>query len=85
MTDLRPRLALLCITAAGAAVRIAGLSSESLWIDEGWSVYLASGTFPEVMLRSLTEDVHPPLLHLAAIVTDRLPRRKLAAGVLVAR
>lgn len=48
------------ILAAGAALRFAGLGDESLWYDESWSWWLASG---DLLEKLRTKDAHPPLYY----------------------
>lgn len=56
-------LALAGILALAAALRFAGLGSESLWLDEGYSVRVASGSLREV-IAGASGDIHPPLYYL---------------------
>lgn len=44
-------------------LRLAGLTSESLWIDEGYSLSLATHNFYEI-LQGTAADQHPPLYYL---------------------
>jgi mannosyltransferase len=54
---------LVAILALAAALRFAGLGAESLWLDEGYSVRVASGSLTDV-LAGAAGDVHPPLYYL---------------------
>ncbi|HSJ58910.1 MAG TPA: glycosyltransferase family 39 protein [Anaerolineae bacterium] len=45
------------------ALRVRGLTFQPLWWDEGWSVYFATASVPE-MLRLTAVDIHPPLYYL---------------------
>src|SRR5438552_12186777 len=54
----------LCgILALAAILRFAGLGRESLWLDEGYSVRVASGPVASV-LAGAGQDIHPPLYYL---------------------
>ncbi len=56
-------LILLAILTLAAALRVAGLGSESLWLDETTSLILAQN--PPAQLVALTAaDIHPPLYYL---------------------
>lgn len=46
------------------ALRLAGLTSESLWIDEGYSLALSGHSLGDVV-RGTAADQHPPLYYLA--------------------
>ena len=60
----RTELALLgAVLILAAVLRFAGLGSESLWLDEGYSVRVASGALREV-IAGATGDIHPPLYYL---------------------
>jgi mannosyltransferase len=60
-------LALLGILALALAVRLAGLTFHSLWLDEAVSVNWARLPAAELVARTITlrEDSHPPLYYLA--------------------
>jgi mannosyltransferase len=45
------------------ALRVVGLTSESLWIDEGYSLALGSHSVSDIM-RGAAADQHPPLYYL---------------------
>ncbi len=73
----RTEIALLgAVLVLAAVLRFAGLGSESLWLDEGYSVRVASGSLREV-IAGATGDIHPPLYYL-------LPLSALAGLVTVA-
>lgn len=55
---------LILITAFGAALRVHKLGSESIWLDEAFSIKFAHGSVPEVIAET-SQDVHPPLYYLA--------------------
>ncbi|MFN8533761.1 MAG: glycosyltransferase family 39 protein [Dehalococcoidia bacterium] len=50
-----------CI-ALGFGLRIAGLGAQSLWYDEGFSIYLAKQPLGEIT-RLTAGDIHPPLYY----------------------
>lgn len=54
---------LVCILLAAYALRVGGLVSESLWIDEGFSLALASQSLPGVV-QGTAADQHPPFYYL---------------------
>jgi mannosyltransferase len=55
-------LALVMIISLGAALRIIKLGSESLWLDEATSIYMAQESLPEIV-QEVSKDVHPPLFY----------------------
>ena len=61
----RPRWfwALVCILGLAYALRLIGLVSESLWIDEGYSLALARYSVQEIV-QGTVSDQHPPLYYL---------------------
>jgi uncharacterized membrane protein len=59
----RFELILIAILVLGFFLRIYGLDSESLWLDEGHSIDLAR-LEPSQMLETLSKDVHAPLYFL---------------------
>jgi mannosyltransferase len=71
---LRPRAALIAVVAVALALRLFDLGSESLWLDEGVAVRLASLPLPET-IAATAADVHPPLfrslLHVAISLVGR--------------
>jgi mannosyltransferase len=60
-------LALLLVLWAAFSLRVAGIARQSIWYDEGLSIYYARGDIGEV-LRGVSRSDHPPLhpllLHL---------------------
>lgn len=52
----------LASAALAFALRVAGLGAQSLWYDEGFSVYLASQPLA-VITRLTAGDIHPPLYY----------------------
>ena len=59
----RPHLLLAVIILMGFLLRLYGLGSESLWLDEGISYIWASQSIPDIM-NSVADDVHFPLYYL---------------------
>ena len=57
-------LALVLIVSAGALLRIVKLGSESLWLDEAYSIYTSQESLPEIV-QEASRDVHPPLYYFA--------------------
>lgn len=57
------RLALVAVLAVATAARLYGLGRESLWVDEGYTKYLASLTPAEYLddVRSTVRNILPPL------------------------
>ena len=93
MTPPRPAHAYRWMIAAAflaaVAVRFGGLTRESLWLDEGWTLRLSAGG-PGDVVRACAQDVHPPLYFLLfaawtkALGTSDVAMRALSAvlGVL---
>ena len=55
---------LLGIILAALLLRISAIPSDGLWLDELYSLWVASGSFPGGILEKLyTEDAHAPLYH----------------------
>lgn len=46
-----------------AALRLAGIGKESIWLDEATSLMLARMSLPE-LVRTATLDIHPPLYYI---------------------
>jgi mannosyltransferase len=57
-------IALILVTALGAALRVYKLGSESVWLDEAFSIKIAHGS-PSRIIEETSEDVHPPLYYFA--------------------
>jgi mannosyltransferase len=56
----KERIALLCILCAAFALRLVRLDQQSIWYDEGLSIYYARGSLIQV-LRGVSQTDHPPL------------------------
>lgn len=56
------RIAAFLLTGAALALRVARLSFQPLWWDEGYSVWFATRSLPD-MARLTAEDIHPPLYY----------------------
>jgi hypothetical protein len=54
---------LVCIVLAAYGLRVGGLVSESLWIDEAFSFALAGYPLPDIV-RGTAADQHPPFYYL---------------------
>ena len=61
---IRPDFVLVCILIGAAALRVHHLGSESLWLDEAFSVQLAHSPLPTILTET-AKDVHPPLYYMA--------------------
>src|SRR6266545_2121574 len=48
----------------GAILRLATLSRQSLWLDEGFSYWMANRRWTEVVAYLPLYDIHPPLYYL---------------------
>ena len=57
-----PRLLLAVLLIAGAALRLHHLATESLWLDEAYSITIAR-LGPAHIVEMTAEDVHPPLYY----------------------
>jgi uncharacterized membrane protein len=53
----------VCVLLVAYLLRLAGLTSESLWIDEGYSFALAGHSVPEIVQGAAVSQ-HPPLYYL---------------------
>jgi len=53
---------LLVILLVGAVFRLYRLGAQSLWVDEGWSLWLADSSIPTIV-ELTAQDVHPPLFY----------------------
>lgn len=67
-------LAISSIVLLGFLLRLNELASQSLWVDEGVSVWVASKNIPTLLLWLAKGDVHPPLyfilLHFWMMIDD---------------
>lgn len=57
-------LILLLILALGAVLRIVNLGSDSIWLDEAYSIQFARLSVPQLIDETASSDVHPPLYYL---------------------
>src|ERR1700757_5451889 len=53
---------LVLVLISGAALRIVKLGSESLWLDEAYSIYTSQESLPAIV-QETSKDVHPPLYY----------------------
>jgi 4-amino-4-deoxy-L-arabinose transferase-like glycosyltransferase len=71
---LRPGAVLIAVVAAALALRLFDLGGESLWLDEGVAVRMASLPMQQT-LAATAADVHPPLyralLHVVILLIGR--------------
>jgi mannosyltransferase len=58
-----PAASLCVIFFAGLALRVYGLGSESIWLDEATSIYLAKMSIAD-LIRWTAVDIHPPLYYI---------------------
>ena len=56
------RIALAAILLAAFALRLANLTFQPLWFDEGWSVWFATSDLPAMAARTAV-DIHPPFYY----------------------
>ncbi len=61
--ELAPWLVLI-ITVIGVLLRVFALGSKGMWLDETFSVWLASQSVPEMLQWMVKIDQHPPLYYL---------------------
>ncbi len=61
--NARMRLALAAIVLLGLGVRLFRLGADSIWYDEGVSLYLANLNIP-ALLAHTAGDIHPPLYYI---------------------
>ena len=55
---------ILAIVALAAFLRFFNLGSESIWLDEAFSVHAAETSLASIVQKSISADVHPPLYNL---------------------
>ena len=83
---MRPGVALLLILAAALALRLADLGGESLWLDEGVAIRMASMPL-QGTIAATASDVHPPLfrslLHVWISLMGRSERSARLLSALV--
>jgi mannosyltransferase len=56
--------ALVALVVVAAILRVIGVTRQSLWLDEAYSVYLAAHPFPQLLAFVSSSDAHPPLYYL---------------------
>ncbi|MCS7001252.1 MAG: hypothetical protein NZ518_00235, partial [Dehalococcoidia bacterium] len=59
----RAAVALVALTAVAFGLRVANLGGQSLWYDEGFSVFLARHAVADI-IRLTAGDIHPPLYYV---------------------
>jgi uncharacterized membrane protein len=57
-------LILLLILSLGAVLRLVNLGSDSIWLDEAYSIQFAHLPLPQLLSETASSDVHPPLYYL---------------------
>ncbi len=55
---------LLILGGVALLVRLIGFTRQSLWLDEAFSVFLASHRYPQIISFTTSSDAHPPLYYL---------------------
>src|SRR2546423_2530208 len=55
---------LVLLLVAGTALRLTGLTRQSLWLDEAFSLYVAAHRFAQILAFVAGSDAHPPLYYL---------------------
>jgi hypothetical protein len=79
---LRPRAILVVVVAVALALRLFGLGRESLWLDEGVAIRMASLPLRQT-IAATAADVHPPLFRALLHVVIALGGRSEAAARLL--
>lgn len=73
MPSLRSYVWLACALALAAACRFWDLTGPSLFIDEGWTFHISSGSAKDIIHATAYTDFHPPLFYLVtAFLTKHL-------------
>ena len=81
---MKPRAILIVVVAAALALRLLGLGRESLWLDEGVAIRIASLPLQQT-LAATAADVHPPLFRaLLHVVISLGGRSEVTARLLSA-
>ncbi|MDE3089623.1 MAG: glycosyltransferase family 39 protein [Chloroflexota bacterium] len=62
MKRIDHRILLAAVTLGGFALRVIRLDFQPLWWDEGYSLFFATRSFPEMLTRTAV-DIHPPLYY----------------------
>src|SRR5918911_4357279 len=55
---------LVLLLVAGIALRLTGMTRQSLWLDEAFSLYVAAHRFAQITAFVAGSDAHPPLYYL---------------------
>ena len=61
---IRPAVIMSAVVVVGAALRIVGITHQSIWLDEAFSVYLSAHRYPTILDFIAGSDAHPPLYYL---------------------
>src|SRR5665647_3485890 len=57
-------VALLAIVLIGLFLRVYQLGTQSIWLDEAWSVWMSKMSVPQLVATAARADTHPPLYSL---------------------
>lgn len=76
-------IAVAVLTAAALLLRLAGISRESLWLDEGYTLLFSSYSIPRLLLIGGAHE-HPPLYYLLVHAALSLTHSYLAPRLLSA-
>jgi uncharacterized membrane protein len=79
-----PLAGFLVLLALGAALRLTGITRQSLWLDEAYSSYIAAHTFAQMLAFDTGAPVHPPLYELVLHVWMLVGASPLAVRALSA-
>ncbi|NJN94693.1 MAG: hypothetical protein HC875_11665 [Anaerolineales bacterium] len=60
---INPALWILFFCLLGFGLRVQRLNFQPLWGDEGWSIYFAAQSLPQLLALTAI-DIHPPLYYL---------------------
>jgi len=59
-----PVVSFFVLLVIGVLLRLIGITRQSLWLDEAFSVFLAAHSFPVILKFVAGSDAHPPLYYL---------------------
>lgn len=59
-----PIMQIIALAVVGGILRLIGITRQSLWLDEAYSVYLSAHRFPQILMFVSGSDAHPPLYYL---------------------
>ena len=64
MKEIHQTFILLLILCIGLLLRIYDLGTESIWVDEGYSIRLSNLNVSQILELTMVEDQHPPLYYI---------------------